>query len=233
MKAKLAALMLVAIMLFCIPVDSEDSDGSSVRASYFDLYHATGTAEFSFELYDDVYAYPLNGDGSMKSYINSPQTNSPEQGRVKSVVEGESYELYFFSEPYGFQILEQQKVLSAYPLDPIVVKEKCAVKLTVSSIKYLDQSFGFFDINQVKGGEKSYYSYGLVGQTTNLNYDAGAYYEIGLPYSATKCLYVDVQMDIVEKEFKGSPYLYIGICVISTALVGLLIFLCGRRPDFG
>ena len=49
--------------------------------------------------------------------------------------------------------------------------------------------------------------------------------------SATN-LYVEFDVEITVKEFTDSPYLFAGVCIAITVLIGLLIAYCGRKPKF-
>ena len=232
MKTKLAIVLIIAVLMFtCIPMDGVDSEHKVVKASYSDLFHAVGTAYSTTDVQENVVVYPLGGDESMKRYISDPQNYTPEKG-LSRVVEGTTYEVYYIDYPYGFNFDNPEKVMSANPLKNIVVEERSAVKLAINSIKGPYDEYNYFYVYGIKMGETVSYDYGNVGSMVNLNYIEDAYYEIELSYPAQRAPYVIVDMDVVEKVFTGSPYLYIGICIASTALIGLTIFLCGRKPEF-
>jgi len=72
----------------------------------------------------------------------------------------------------------------------------------------------------------------LAIDTANLNYKEGTHYEINASSFVQYGLIYVMDYEIVSKTFTGSPYLYIGICVVVTALVALTVAVCGRRPKF-
>ena len=228
----LAIIVLSLLVLTCVPFDGADSEHNKVRASFVELYHAVGVAMYDMDVSEGLYVYPVGGDESMKRYIEDPQNNTPDKG-LSSVVKDTAYEVYFTTGAVGFKTTERTVVKEPYPLDPIVVREKCAVKLTMNSMQSNIEPIYTAMLNQMKDGEIIGQNYVYSGSVVTLNYAEDAYYVFSLNAYYSRSVYIDFDMDIVENEFTGSPYLYVGICVVSTVLVGLLIFLCGRRPDFG
>ena len=221
------AVLMLTPMIFA-DADADASDAEKCRFCDKDLYHCVGTAVASDVVKNNLWVYPLGEDASMKAYIADPQ-NAPRPDKgLKEVVEGEEYEVYCFIEPgWPFEYPSLQKVLGAYSYE-FSVKEKTVEKLTVTKLKDSSTEFSAYILEY--HGDQTLTQYCSVGITVTLNhYRDGGYYEMRSNYYSED-LFVEAEYEISVKEFTGSPYLYIGLCIGITAAIALLIFWCGRKP---
>ncbi len=231
MKKSMAILAVAVLMLTPVIFADMDADAADVQKCRFcqeDLYHCEGTAILDAKLEENIWVYPLGEDSSMKAYIADPQ-NAPRPSKgLKDVVEGEKYDIYCFDSPKQFDCSSLKKVLGKYSVH-LTVQDRTVEKFTVTSLKDSYQDFPVY-VLEYHGSETTLSQYYAVGNTATLNhYKDDGHYELYTNYSSMD-LFVEAEYEISVKEFNGSPYLYIGLCIGITAAIALLIFWCGRKP---
>ena len=231
MKKSMAILAVAVMMLTPVILADMDMDAANVQKCRFsqeDLYHCEGTALYNDMVKEGIWVYPIGKDSKMKAYIADPQ-NAPRPDKgVSEIIEGETYDIYCFSGPEQFEYTSLQKVLEKYSKE-FFVQDRTVEKLTVTSLK---DSYGDFPVFVVEyhGGDAKLSQYYSVGSTASLNhYKDGGHYELSTN-RVSMDLFVEAEYEISVKEFTGSPYLYIGLCIGITAAIALLIFWCGRKP---
>lgn len=223
--AVLAVLLLVGLPCIAVESDADDPEVQKVKWCKDDLYHFTGIAIEDRKITEMIWIYPIGEDSQMRKYIADPQNNSIVDG-VKSVKAGDSYEVYYYNEPMDFIHEEPEIVLKAYDYR-IHVKEQSVIKLKIDSLKAGQYDYSSYEVIYKPIGNPSIF--GIVGIWTTLNYvDDKGYYSLEEGYG--RAPYMEAEIQMVVKEFHGSPYLYIGLCIGITALVALLIAVCGRKP---
>ena len=237
MRKTIIALTILSIMLLSVSMAAVDSDGdgaSQYRWTDRTLYHATCVAKTSASTEDTEWVYPIGMDGSMKEYIENPKTaKQPDQG-LSHVVAGQTYEVYFFDSSGTFDMTKRDVVLESDPIK-LYVEPQSVGKLTVNSFTMFTKTnavsmpaYLLREMSESWGGSPSLH---FIGDVANLNYREGTYYTIDMQGSMT-ALFYEMDADVVIKTFTGSPYLYIGICIVITALIAVTIAVCGRRPKF-
>ncbi|MBO7352394.1 MAG: hypothetical protein J6U12_05740 [Candidatus Methanomethylophilaceae archaeon] len=224
--AVVAVLLLIGLPFIAIDVDADDPEVQKVRWCSDTLYHFTGIAVDDWSISGKLWVYPEGEDSPMLKYIADPQNNDIVDG-VKDVKKDEVYEVYYYGEePWDFIHEGSEVALEPYSYK-IFVKPQTVVKLKIDSLKAGTIEYNTYDVYYKPGDTTSVY--GFVGVWCTLNYvDDSGYYELERIYGLAP--YIDAEVQIVVKEFHGSPYLYIGLCIGITAMVALLIALCGRKP---
>lgn len=238
-RIAIALLILSVLAISSIPLGAADADTgndtTTVRWNPQDLYHATAVAVVSGPTADYEWVYPVGGDGSMRSFIGDIHS-TPLTG-LKQIEAGKEYEVYYFVRSGNFDI-EKDTVELPKSEYKITVDEATVKLLTVKGLQYYNKSGTVDAVMYLLQERGSIYrdSIHALGFLAKLNYDAGCYYTIApsttSAQAASNCLYYEATVEIGVKEFHGSPYLYIGLSTAIVILVGLTVFICGRRPKF-
>jgi len=233
-----AFAVLAVLILAVVPISIAESDGSDpeiqkIRWSENTLYHFVGTARHSGELngwlYDEMglFVYPLGQDSSMEAYITNPQKNTPERG-LNRIVEGVQYDVYSTStDLWDFNYSGYDVVKSKYEYT-IHVREKTVDNLNVVKLKVGGKDTDYYRL--VYNGTEKTTKYADTGVWYTLNHQEDSGYYSLFCYDSTG-VYIEAEIQLVVKEFQGSPYLYIGLCIVITALVAISIAICGRKPN--
>jgi len=234
MKKMVALMAVVLIMITPITVmavDAEDPETMTIRWSDRTLFHFTGiaNADYTFSSDEQIWIYKEGEDSRMKTYIADPQHSAAPYSDVLKVQEGEVYEVYCLNLPSIRDVFEhenEETALSSYSFN-MYVADKTVDKVKVNSIiTYDGGKEASYNITYEPDGNTRYY---LVGEVVTLNHvDDKGYYSFSGSYSYS--LYSEAEIQLTVKEITGSPYLYITLCVVITALVALLIAICGRKP---
>ncbi|MBR4203275.1 MAG: hypothetical protein IKQ93_06855 [Candidatus Methanomethylophilaceae archaeon] len=224
--AVLAVFLLVGLPCIAVESDADNPEVQKVKWCKDTLYHFTGTALEDWTVTGMIWIYPEGEDSQMKKYIADPQNNDIVDG-ITDVKEGVTYEVYYYEdEPWDFVHEGSEIALEPY-IYKIFVKQQSVVKLKIDSIKAGKFEYTSYDVIYEPKGSPSVYGY--IGIWSTLNYvDDHGYYVLDRNYGFAP--YAEAEIQIVVKEFHGSPYLYIGLCIGITALVALLIAVCGRKP---
>ncbi len=240
MRSKIIAISLLAILMMSgFMALASESDGSDDSETYWwtdeDLYHSTAKCLASAPTSPYEWVYPIGEDESMKKFLADPLKNPVPARGLTSVQMGVTYEVYYLQKSNTFDIEQEEIVMKKTPLN-ITVEPNSVKKMTVNSMICSSKS-GIVSVpayNLLLVYSDGHYdsTIHIVTDTANLNYKEGTHYEISaFQYSQAGLIYV-MDCNIATKTFTGSPYLYIGICVVVTALVALTVAVCGRRPKF-
>ncbi len=233
---KIITLFAVLVMMIApVTILADDTDAAekqTIRWSQNTLYHISGTA-LSDEDYTEedqgIWIYEKGGDASMKAYIADPQNNTPGPG-IKNVTSGEEYEVYYTSLKYrsDFKYDSVETVKGPYDY-AIVVQEKTAIRMKVLEIRDGNRIVESYQTTYYSETDERY-EYHYIDDVVLLNhFDDDGFYILDIS-SYSPNLYVEADIELNVKEFTGSPYLYIGLCIAITALIGFLIAYCGRKP---
>lgn len=237
MKAKILAIMAVLIMsLTVIPMaglDASEAENVTFRTGFNTLNHMTAEANMDVDVPKGCWVYEVGGDSSMKSYIDdSSHMTTPDPG-IKKIVAGTQYEVYYVIDIKELTMFEKATSETALPsyFYEIVVEESTAKKVKATRCQSFDGDdiYGF-EIRYVDKGIVNY-RFSIIYAMNILNYSETIDGYSFVEQSATN-LYVEFDVEITVKEFTDSPYLFAGVCIAITVLIGLLIAYCGRKPKF-
>ena len=238
-RAIMAAMIVVVLAITAIPIaESDAADQTTIRWSNNNLYHMTAQAvtsdsiEVSENGFQVIWIYAAGADSSMKAFIADPYHGATPDGGLRNVVEGTTYEIYYlnsFSYWYDFDNDSGELVLGSLSYRTHVNDNSVVVLTLVEIISVqLERSVMVYTL----GAEGlDYYGYLLEGDNIKLNYvgDSTDYYLSG----SSPGLFTEAVISQETKTFEGSPILYIALSAAVVGLVGLTMFLCGRKPNNG
>ena len=232
---KLIAAMFVAMVLCITVLPAADQDGAgveTVRWSDATLMHATVESIYDIYVSDiGVWVYEQGKDSSMKSFIDNYRTADAPVSQIGHCDEGKKYEIYYLTTAYSplkdFRIISgPEPVLNPYTYD-IYVEEKSQVTLTLN--KFMTPDINGVTIRDISAEESRYITYLYEGDSAKLSY-LGEGHHYTFERTTQNQLFIEVQISMETKTFTGSAELYIGLSTAVVVLVGLTMFLCGRKP---
>ncbi len=232
---KILAVMFVALIMTVAVIPAVDADNPyqvTVRWSDTTIWHATVVCEYEATFDEqNIWAYAVGGDTPMINFLSNYRTASPPVSQITQFKEGEYYEIYYISGyqiPWFVSIVNgPYQVLGPYTYD-FYVNEKSQMTITLDEI--LTKNVRYIGIYDVIGLEKEHFTSLGVGTSATLGYAGeGHYYSITSTYKQDY-LYIEAKVTMNVKTFTGSPGLYIGLSTAVVVLVGVTMFICGRKP---
>lgn len=229
-KRILAILAVGLLALTLVPMDESDAEESiTIRWTGSTLYHSTAVATDDLNVPENMRVYAVGEDGSMKDYISDPQKYTPSRG-VSRIEYGNIYEFYHISSTNPL-------IPSAYS-ESVLAKYNYVIEVEERSMKNLVLDSVSDDIGRHSNGTNIVAVYEThteetwcyTEQSIRLSHEDGLqYYTMGTQ-SLRSAIYYEATGFIETTTFEGSPYLYIVLYSAVTLLVGVTIFMCGRRP---